>query len=147
MRWSRSTRTASRSASSAWATCCRWSRTCERKVDQDKAQKLAEKVIKGKRFDLNDMRDQLEQMLNMGGMAGLIDKLPGMGKMPEHVKDQVNDKDVDAHDRDHRLDDEEGAPPSRPAQRLAHARASPGAPACSRRTSTACSSSTSRWKR
>ena len=42
----------------------------EQKVDQDKAKKLAEKVIKGKRFDLNDMKDQLEQMINMGGMAG-----------------------------------------------------------------------------
>ena len=42
----------------------------EQKVDQEKAQKLAEKVIKGKRFDLNDMRDQLEQMLSMGGLAG-----------------------------------------------------------------------------
>ncbi len=66
----------------------------QRKVDADKAQKLAEKVIKGKRFDLNDMRDQLEQMLNMGGMAGLIDKLPGMGKMPQNLKDKVNDRDV-----------------------------------------------------
>ncbi|HQW63252.1 MAG TPA: signal recognition particle protein [Pseudomonadota bacterium] len=66
----------------------------QRKVDADKAQKLAEKVIKGKRFDLNDMRDQLEQMLNMGGMAGLIDKLPGMGKLPSNLKDQVKDRDV-----------------------------------------------------
>jgi len=41
----------------------------EQKVDQEKAKKLAEKVIKGKRFDLNDMKDQLEQMINMGGMA------------------------------------------------------------------------------
>src|SRR5699024_1352482 len=39
----------------------------ERKVDQEKAQKLARKVVKGKRFDLNDMRDQLEQMTKMGG--------------------------------------------------------------------------------
>ena len=28
----------------------------ERKVDQEKAQKLANKVVKGKRFDLNDLR-------------------------------------------------------------------------------------------
>jgi signal recognition particle subunit SRP54 len=66
----------------------------QRKVDADKAQKLAEKVIKGKRFDLNDMRDQFEQMLSMGGMAGLIDKLPGMGKVPQNLKDKVNDRDV-----------------------------------------------------
>jgi signal recognition particle subunit SRP54 len=66
----------------------------QRKVDADKAQKLAEKVVKGKRFDLNDMRDQLEQMLNMGGLTSLIDKLPGMGALPANVKERVNDKDV-----------------------------------------------------
>ncbi len=66
----------------------------ERKVDQEKVQKLAEKVIKGKRFDLNDMKTQLEQMVNMGGMASLIDKLPGMGAMSEQVKSKVNDKQV-----------------------------------------------------
>ena len=66
----------------------------ERKVDHEKAQKLAEKVAKGKRFDLNDMRDQLEQMLNMGGLGSLIDKLPGMSSVPQHLKDKVNDRDV-----------------------------------------------------
>jgi signal recognition particle subunit SRP54 len=66
----------------------------QRKVDADKARKLAEKVVKGKRFDLNDMRDQLEQMLNMGGLAGMLDKLPGMSNLPQHMKDKVNDKDV-----------------------------------------------------
>src|SRR3954466_4787178 len=34
----------------------------EQQVDKDKAAKLAEKVAKGKRFNLEDMRDQLEQM-------------------------------------------------------------------------------------
>ncbi|HNR91550.1 MAG TPA: signal recognition particle protein [Dokdonella sp.] len=66
----------------------------ERKVDQEKVQKLAEKVIKGKRFDLNDMRTQLEQMLSMGGMASLMDKLPGMGGLSEQVKSKVNDREV-----------------------------------------------------
>ncbi|HET6586302.1 MAG TPA: signal recognition particle protein [Oleiagrimonas sp.] len=66
----------------------------ERKVDQEKAQKLAKKVIKGKRFDLNDMRDQIEQMMNMGGLAGLMDKLPGMSGVPDSVKSRVNDKEL-----------------------------------------------------
>ncbi|MEO7199276.1 MAG: signal recognition particle protein, partial [Dokdonella sp.] len=66
----------------------------ERKVDHDKAQKLAEKVIKGKRFDLNDMKDQLEQMVNMGGMASLLEKLPGAAGLSEQVKSKVNDKEV-----------------------------------------------------
>ncbi|WP_374601724.1 signal recognition particle protein [Arenimonas sp.] len=66
----------------------------EQKVDKDKAQKLAEKVAKGKKFDLNDMRDQLEQMQNMGGLSSLMDKLPGMGQLPDHVKNQVTGKEV-----------------------------------------------------
>jgi signal recognition particle subunit SRP54 len=55
----------------------------ERKVDKKKAEKLAQKVVKGKRFDLEDLRDQLQQMKNMGGMTGLMDKLPGMGNMAQ----------------------------------------------------------------
>ncbi len=61
----------------------------EQQVDKDKAAKLAEKVAKGKKFDLNDMRDQLEQMQNMGGIGSLMEKLPGMGQIPEHLKQQV----------------------------------------------------------
>ncbi|MFC5568561.1 signal recognition particle protein [Lysobacter yangpyeongensis] len=66
----------------------------EQQVDKDKAQKLAEKVAKGKRFNLNDLRDQLEQMQNMGGIHGLMDKLPGMGQVPDSVKNQVTGKEV-----------------------------------------------------
>jgi signal recognition particle subunit SRP54 len=66
----------------------------EQQVDKDKAQKLAEKVAKGKRFNLNDLKDQLEQMQNMGGIHGLMDKLPGMGQVPENVKNQVTGKEV-----------------------------------------------------
>jgi len=66
----------------------------EQQVDQVKAQKLAEKVAKGKKFDLNDMRDQLEQMQNMGGISALMDKLPGMGQIPDAVKNQVTGKEV-----------------------------------------------------
>ncbi|HEV7122278.1 MAG TPA: signal recognition particle protein [Rhodanobacter sp.] len=66
----------------------------ERKVDHDKAQKLAQKVMKGKRFDLNDMKDQLEQMSNMGGLAGLMDKLPGVSSLPDSVKSRVNDGEM-----------------------------------------------------
>ena len=64
------------------------------KIDQDKAEKLAKKLHKGKNFDLADFRDQLEQMQNMGGMSSLMDKLPGMGKIPDSVKAQVNDKET-----------------------------------------------------
>ncbi|PKH05417.1 signal recognition particle protein [Moritella sp. Urea-trap-13] len=64
----------------------------ERNVDKDKAEKLAKKVQKGKGFDLEDFRDQLVQMKSMGGMMGMMDKLPGMNQVPDAVKDQMDDK-------------------------------------------------------
>jgi len=67
----------------------------ERKVDKKKADVLARKVQKGQRFSLIDFRDQLTQMQNMGGMASMMDKLPGMGNLPDSVKNQVNDKSTD----------------------------------------------------
>ncbi|MEN8179491.1 MAG: signal recognition particle protein [Pseudomonadota bacterium] len=65
-----------------------------RKVDQEKAAKLAKKLQKGKGFDLDDFKEQMSQMANLGGMSGLLDKLPGMGEVPDHVKNQVNDKEI-----------------------------------------------------
>lgn len=65
----------------------------ERKVDKDKAEKLAKKVIKGQGFDLDDFKEQLQQMKNMGGLTGIMDKLPGMGNIPQAAKDKLlNDK-------------------------------------------------------
>ncbi len=45
-------------------------------VDQEKAEKLAKKISKGKSFDLSDLRDQLSSLQKMGGMSALLDKLP-----------------------------------------------------------------------
>lgn len=53
----------------------------EQKLDRDKAEKFAKKIQKGKGFDLEDFREQIMQMKNMGGMANMLDKLPGMGQM------------------------------------------------------------------
>jgi len=50
----------------------------ERKLDKEKAEKMAKKLQKGGRFNLEDMLVQFEQMRAMGGMAGFLDKLPGM---------------------------------------------------------------------
>jgi signal recognition particle subunit SRP54 len=47
-----------------------------RQVDLEQAQKLAEKVKKGKGFDLEDFKAQIQQMNKMGGIASMIDKLP-----------------------------------------------------------------------
>jgi len=53
-------------------------------VDIDEAKKLAEKIKKGKDFDLEDFKAQLVQMRNMGGMSALMDKLPAqIGQMAQ----------------------------------------------------------------
>ena len=64
------------------------------KVDHAKADRLARKMQKGKSFDMVDLRDQMEQMQKMGGMASLMDKLPGAANLPDAVKNQTNDKEV-----------------------------------------------------
>lgn len=65
----------------------------QQNIDQDEAAKLAKKFQKGRGFDLEDFRSQLQQMSKMGGVASLMDKLPGMGEIPKAAKDQVNDKE------------------------------------------------------
>ncbi len=65
----------------------------EQNVDKDKAEKLARKITRGKGFDLNDFREQLDQMQNMGGLGSLMDKLPGAGQIPESARAMVNDKE------------------------------------------------------
>ena len=45
-------------------------------MDTKKAQKLAKKLSKGQRFDLEDFKMQLSQMESMGGLGSIFDKLP-----------------------------------------------------------------------
>ena len=66
----------------------------QRKVDHSKAEKLAKKLQKGQGFDLEDFKEQMEQMSKLGGMSSLMDKLPGMGEIPDQVKNQVNDREI-----------------------------------------------------
>jgi signal recognition particle subunit SRP54 len=63
-----------------------------RQVDQDKAQQLADKFKKGKGFDLEDFREQLIQIGRMGGMASMLDKLPGMGQLQNANVEQLGDQ-------------------------------------------------------
>lgn len=64
------------------------------KTDMDQAQKLVNKLKKGG-FDLEDFRDQMMQMQNMGGLAGMMDKMPAMaGQMPGAAATQLGDKQV-----------------------------------------------------
>ena len=46
------------------------------KIDLEEAKRVADKVKKGKGFDLEDFKQQIGQMKKMGGVASLIDKLP-----------------------------------------------------------------------
>jgi len=62
----------------------------EQKIDKKKAKKLASKLKKGKKFDLEDFRDQIQQMNNMGGIASMMDKLPGMGNMAQIAQEKLD---------------------------------------------------------
>ena len=67
----------------------------QRGVDQEKAQELAQKLKTGKGFDLNDFKEQIGQMRKMGGMAGLLDKLPAQfAQAAQQAGSQVEDKTV-----------------------------------------------------
>ena len=56
------------------------------KLDIKKTEEITEKLRKGKAFNMEDFSDQLKQMEKMGGMNSLMDKLPGMGQIPDNVK-------------------------------------------------------------
>jgi signal recognition particle subunit SRP54 len=66
--------------------------TIEQKVDREKAEKFAQKIKKGQTFDMNDFREQLQQMESMGGVSSMLDKLPGVGNVSQEMRDKVNDK-------------------------------------------------------
>lgn len=66
----------------------------ERSVDHSQAERMADKLKKGKGFDLEDMREQMQQVARMGGMGSLMDKLPGMGQMSEQVSQTMDDRQV-----------------------------------------------------
>ena len=65
-------------------------------LDVEAAQKLAEKVRSGDHFDLNDFLSQLSQMKKMGGLAGLMDKLPS------EMTAKAGQPDMDKAERDMR---------------------------------------------
>jgi signal recognition particle subunit SRP54 len=66
----------------------------ERKTDKQASEKLAKKLKKGKSFDLDDFKQQLLQMNNMGGIAGMMNKLPGMSQLPQQAMRHINDKSM-----------------------------------------------------
>ena len=67
----------------------------EGKVSREKADKLQKKLRKGRGFDLSDLRDQLEQMMNMGGIGAMLEKLPIPGNVdPKTLKDKTNEQQL-----------------------------------------------------
>ena len=66
----------------------------ERKTDKKTSEKLAKKIKKGNGFDLDDFKQQLLQMNSMGGITGMLTKLPGISNVPQHAKNEVSDKSL-----------------------------------------------------
>ena len=65
-----------------------------RQVDHQEAQRLAQKVVKGKGFDMADLKSQLEQLQKMGGISSLMDKLPAMASQKGAVDPEKGDRDL-----------------------------------------------------
>jgi signal recognition particle subunit SRP54 len=65
-----------------------------RHVDHEEAQRLARKVVKGKGFDMTDLRSQLEQLQKMGGVGALLDKLPGSLARKGAVSGEQGDREL-----------------------------------------------------
>jgi signal recognition particle subunit SRP54 len=64
----------------------------QKSIDVKQAEQFARKMQSGDKFDLNDFRDQIGQMRKMGGLAGMLDKLPAQFAQ---AAGQVSDKDAD----------------------------------------------------
>ena len=65
-------------------------------IDEETAQQIAKKLHKGKGFDLNDFKAQIQQMRNMGGIESIMSKLPGdMGQMAKQVPEGTAEKAMD----------------------------------------------------
>lgn len=52
-----------------------------RAVDRQEALKAVEKLKKGKGFDLEDFKAQIQQIKKLGGLSSIMDKLPGAGQI------------------------------------------------------------------
>ena len=67
----------------------------QRTVDRDEAEKFARKVKSGRGFDLEDFKQQIGQMKKMGGVAAVLDKLPGqLAQAASRGGAQMDDKQM-----------------------------------------------------
>jgi signal recognition particle subunit SRP54 len=64
-------------------------------VDMAEAQKVADKIKSGSKFDLEDFKSQMMQMRKMGGMGALMDKMPAqLAGMAQKVNNEDADKSL-----------------------------------------------------
>ncbi len=68
----------------------------QKSIDVKAAEKFAQRMKSGEKFDLNDFREQIGQMRKMGGISSMLDKLPAQFAQ---AAGQVNDQDVDKQAR------------------------------------------------
>ncbi|HET7405518.1 MAG TPA: signal recognition particle protein, partial [Mycobacteriales bacterium] len=66
----------------------------ERTFEADEAEKMAQKVMSGRDFTLEDFLDQMMMVRRMGPISNLLGMLPGMGQMREQLN-QIDDRDLD----------------------------------------------------
>ncbi|MDQ2641570.1 MAG: signal recognition particle protein [Pseudomonadota bacterium] len=65
-----------------------------RNVDVEQAEQLAKKVAKGKGFDFNDLKAQLQQLQKMGGMGSLLEKMPGGAQVAQKLSQGQADREL-----------------------------------------------------
>jgi signal recognition particle subunit SRP54 len=68
--------------------------TIEAKVDRDAAEKLEQKLRRGKGFNLADFKMQLEEIAKIGGMSEFLEKMPGANKIMDPSKLQSTEKET-----------------------------------------------------
>ena len=62
-------------------------------IDEDVAKEMAKKLHRGKDFDLNDFKNQIQQMRNMGGLENLLSKMPGeLGQISKQIPEGTAEK-------------------------------------------------------
>jgi signal recognition particle subunit SRP54 len=62
-------------------------------MDQDQALKMGQRLVKGE-FDLEDFRDQLQQLKKMGPISQLLDMIPGMAQLTRDLAPDVTDQQM-----------------------------------------------------
>ena len=62
-------------------------------MDQEQAMQVGQRLIKGE-FNLEDFRDQLQQLKKMGPISQLLDMLPGMSQLTQDIAPEVTDQQM-----------------------------------------------------